>query len=150
MTLPNDVALEVARAKFPTDDAYKVALFINDLTVVSAVNFALADAGATEVDDAADGYSTGGFTLSFGAFSGSFQGFWGQVGTTAIYDPADTISQTGSTFTFRSLLIYNDTNASDLGLYFFNAGSDQIVSNGQLTIVWPVADAVTGLVRLPQ
>ena len=72
------------------------------------------------------------------------------MGSTAIWSVIATQSGTGSTFTFQSLLIYNVTGAADIGLYFFNAGSDQIVSNGQLTIVWPVADDTTGLVRVPQ
>ena len=144
MTLPTAVALEIAQGAFPEGDTYKVALFLAPLTVTSSKNFADAVAAGTEASTA-DGYPAGGFTLTS---EGTF--FWRIVGSTAIYSVLSTQSGTGATFTFQSLLIYNFTDAGDIGLYFFNAGADQIVSNGQLTIVWPVADDVTGLVRVPQ
>ena len=141
MTLPDAVALEIARAKFPDADTYKVALYTVPLDGTTSQAYAVTN------ETSGTGYTAGGFTLAVGAFNPNF---WGLVTTTAIFDPADTQSGTGSTFTFQGLLIYNDTDASDVGLYFFNAGSDQIVSNGQLTIIWPTPDAANGLVRLPQ
>jgi len=141
MTLPDAVALEIARAKFPDADTYKVALYTTDRTGSTA------QAYTATAETSGTGYTAGGFTLAVGTFNPAF---WGLVSTTAIFDPADTQSGTGSTFTFRSLVIYNDTDAGDVGLYYFNAGADQIVSNGQLTIVWPTPDASNGLVRVPQ
>ena len=142
MSLPDAVALELARANFPEAGVYKVALYTVALTGVTAQAFSITN------ETSGTGYTTGGFTLAVGTFNPNF---WGLVTTTAIFDPADTQSGTCSTFTFHSLLVYNSTapGAND-GLYFFNAGGDQIVSNGQLTIIWPVADATNGLVRLPQ
>lgn len=142
MTLPDAVALEIARAKFPDADTYKVALY-----TVALVAGSTAQAYSATNETSGTGYTAGGFTLAVGTFNPAF---WGLVSTTAIFDPADTQSGTGSTFTFQSLLIYNDTDVGDVGLYFFNAGGDQIVSNGQLTIVWPNPDASNGLVRVPQ
>ena len=141
MTLPDAVALAIARGQFPEGDTYKVALYATDLTTVTAQTYEVAN------ETSGTGYTAGGFTLAVGTFNPNF---WGLVTTTAIYDPADTQSGTGSTFTFQSLLIYNDTDVNDVGLYFFNAGADQIVSNGQLTIIWPTPDATNGLVRVPQ
>ena len=143
MTLPTSVALEIAQGAFPEGETYKVALFLAPLTVTTAHDLASAIAGGTQTTGT--GYTAGGFTLTQEGGA-----FWRIVGSTAIWSVIATQSGTGSTFTFQSLLIYNVTGAADIGLYFFNAGSDQIVSNGQLTIVWPVADDVTGLVRVPQ
>jgi hypothetical protein len=65
-----------------------------------------------------------------------------------VMDFADTTSPPASTFTFRSLLIYNNTHASKKALYFFAAGSNVVVSNNQLTIEWPTADSTSGLIRI--
>lgn len=141
MTLPDAVALSIARGQFPEGDTYKVALYTVALTGVTAQAYSVTN------ETSGTGYTAGGFTLAVGAFNPNF---WGLVTTTAIFDPADTQSGTGSTFTFQSILVYNDTDAGDVGLYFFNAGGDQVVSNGQLTIIWPTPDAANGLVRVPQ
>lgn len=142
MTLPDAVALEIARGNFLEAGTYKVALYTADLTGVTAQSYSVTN------EASGTGYTAGGFTLAVGAFNPNF---WGLVTTTAVFDPADTQSGTGSTFTFRSLLVYNSTAANpNDGLYFFNAGADQIVSNGQLTIIWPAPDATNGLVRVPQ
>jgi len=142
MSLPTEVAIELCRGTFVEAGAFKVSLYTVDLTVTTAQNYA----GNTGNETVGTGYPITGFPLSSDG-----PNFWRTVGATAVYAPAETQSSTGSTFTFRSILIYNSTatNPND-GLYFFNAGSDQVVSNGQLTIVWPTPDATTGLVRVPQ
>ena len=145
MPLPLAVALEIASGNFLNSETYKTSLYTSDLNSTTAQNFTSA-AAATETTGT--GYTAGGFTLAPGAFNPDF---WGLSATTAVYDVADTQSAVGSTFTFRSLLVYAPSAARvNNGLYFFNAGADQIVSNGQLTIVWPIPDSVTGLVRVPQ
>ena len=140
MSLPTEVAIELCRGTFPEAGVFKVSLYTVDLTVTTAQLFSVSN------ETSGTGYTSGGFALAADG-----PNFWRTVTTTAVYSPAQTQSATGSTFTFRSLLVYNSTAVNpNNGLYFFNAGADQVVSNGQLTIVWPTADATTGLVRVPQ
>ena len=139
MSLPDGVALELASGGFPDAGPYKVALYTTDRTGANATDY------TATLETSGTGYTAAGFALVAGAFSTDF---WGLVTTTAVFDAADTQSGTGSTFTFRSLLVY--ITGSGKGLYYFNAGADQVVSNGQLTIIWPTPDASNGLVRLPQ
>lgn len=145
MPLPLAVALEIASGNFLNSETYKVALYTLALNDTSAQNFTSA---AAAVETTGTGYTAGGFTLAAGAFAADF---WGLSATTAVFDPFDTVSSVGSTFTFLSLLVYAPSAARvNNGLYFFNAGADQVLNNGQLTIVWPIPDSVTGLVRVPQ
>jgi len=145
MSLPTAVELQIASAQFPNAGAYFMALYTTILNVTTAINYS-----ATGEVAAGGNYTTKGFAMAVGTFTPDF---WGQSAATAVFDAADTQSPVASTFTFRSLLVYNDTPTTPLadpGLYFFDAGSNQIVSNGQLTVIWPTPDSVTGLVRVPQ
>ena len=140
MSLPDAVALEIARGNFVDTGVFKTALYTVPLTGVTAQAYAVTN------ETTGTGYTAGGFTLAALAAT-----FWILSVTTAVFSPANVVSSAGSTFTFISLLIYNSTAVqTNDGLYFFNAGTDQVVSNGTLTIVWPTADATTGLVRVPQ
>jgi hypothetical protein len=145
MSLPTAVELQIARGSFPDAGSFFMALYTTILNVTTAINYS----PTGEVAPSGN-YDTKGFAMAAGAFSTDF---WGQSAATAVFDAADTQSPVSSTFTFRSLLVYNDTPTTpiaDPGLYFFDAGSNQVVSNGQLTVIWPTPDSVTGLVRVPQ
>lgn len=141
MSLPTAVALEIARGNFPEAGTFRCALYDTVLNGTSAQAYSTTNELAT-----AGGYTQGGFLLAaLGAL------FWVLSVTTAVFAPANVVSSAGSTFTFIALLIYNSAGVeTNNGLYFFNAGSNQVVSNGTLTIVWPTADSATGLVRVPQ
>jgi len=144
MPLPLALALEIASGNFLNSEVYKCSLYTAPLNDTSAQNFTSASAAG---ETTGTGYTAGGFTLA----PGSPPDYWRLSATTAVYDPFDVVSNPGSTFTFISLLVYAPSAARvNNGLYFFNAGTDQVVNNGTLTIVWPVADSVTGLVRVPQ
>ena len=145
MSLPTGVELQIASAQFPNAGVFMMALYTTVLNAATANNYS-----ATGEVAAGGNYTTKGFAMAVGDFTPDY---WGQSSATAVFDAADTTSPVASTFTFRSLLIYNDTPTTPLadpGLYWFDAGSNQIVSNGQLTVIWPTADSVTGLVRVPQ
>jgi len=148
MSLPTGVELQLSLGQFPTSGAYFMALYTTILNVTTAISYS-----ATGEVAAGGGYSTKGFAMAVGTFTPEY---WGQDNTTAVFDPADTASGGGDTFTFRSLLVYNDTPTADAprvidpGLYWFDAGSSQVVSNGTLTVIWPTPDDTTGLVRVPQ
>ena len=148
MSLPTGVELQLALGQFPTSGTYMMALYTTILNVTTSISYS-----ATGEVAAGGNYTTKGFAMAVGTFTPEY---WGQSAATAVFDAADTTSPVASTFTFRSLLVYNDTPTADSprvidpGLYFFDAGGDQVVSNGQLTVIWPTPDSTTGLVRVPQ
>ncbi len=139
MPIPNNANLEFARGLFVDANVKKVALYS---VVLDATKTAY---DTTNELPTAGGYIQGGYTLAVGALTPNF---WGTGTVKAICDFANTTSGATDTFTFRSILIYDDTHASKKAMYYFPAASDVPVSSGQLTIIWPTADDTNAIIRL--
>ena len=67
-------------------------------------------------------------------------------GTTAYTDFADLVF-TNVTITTSGCLIYN-SSASNKSVAVFNFGSDKTATAGDLTIIFPTADASNAIIRL--
>ncbi len=67
-------------------------------------------------------------------------------GTTAFTDFADEVF-TNVTITTSGCLIYNDTN-SDRAVAVFDFGGDKTATAGDLTLIFPTADASNAIIRL--
>ena len=116
-------------------DTYKIALYTSAATLDASTT---AYSGTNEVANG-NGYTTGGATLSGFATSSS--------GTTAWLDWTVDPSWAAATFTARGCLIYNSTQANK-AVAVYDFGADKTATNGTFTVVLPVADASTGLIRL--
>lgn len=68
-------------------------------------------------------------------------------GTTAVYDWADA-QWTSASFTARGCLVYDDTSTGNSSMFVIDFGSDQTVTAGTFTIVWPAADASNAIIRI--
>lgn len=85
------------------------------------------------------GYATGGATLSGFATSLS-----ANTGVLTFSNP----SWPSATITARYGLIYNSSLAGKNAVMILDFGTDQTSTNGTFTITMPVADSVTGLIRI--
>jgi len=117
-----------------TGNTFKIALYTSSATLGASTTAY----SATNEIAATGGYTAGGNTLTNVTPTTS--------GTTAYVDFADT-TWTSSTITANGALIYNAnaTNASTVVLAF---GSDKSSSNGDFTIVFPLADATNAIIRI--
>lgn len=116
-------------------DVYKIALFTSAASLDATTT---AYAATNEVANG-NGYTTGGATLATFAASSS--------GTTAWLDWTVDPSWASATFTARGALIYNSTRANK-AVAVLDFGADKTATNGTFTVVLPVADATTGLIRI--
>lgn len=120
-----------------TKDAYKAALYLATAT---------RGAGDTVYNSTGEvsgtGYSAGGVAVTTGTGPST-------SGTTAFFTPSASIVYTTVTLTtaFDAVLLYNDTSSTKLALAVFTFGS-QTITAGTLSLVMPVNDATTGLIRL--
>lgn len=122
-----------------TGDSFKLALF--RATSLISGTFGAATTNYTDMGaDEASGtnYSAGGSALTNITPTSS--------GTTAFTDFADLVFS-NVTITTSGCLIYNDTN-SDRAVAVFNFGSDKTATAGDLTIIFPTADASNAIIRL--
>jgi hypothetical protein len=122
-----------------TGNSFKLALFratalISGTFGAGTTNYS--DMGADEASGT--NYSAGGAALTNVTPTSS--------GTTAFTDFADLVF-TNVTITTSGCLIYNDTNA-DRAVAVFNFGSDKTATAGDLTIIFPTADASNAIIRL--
>ena len=117
----------------PGGHTFKIALYTSAATLGASTT---AYSATNEVTGTA--YVAGGNTLSAITPTSS--------GTTAFTDFADT-TWSASTITANGALIYNSnsSNASTVVLAF---GSDKSSSNGDFTIVFPLADASNAIIRI--
>ena len=118
----------------PGGNTFKIALYTSGAALgASTTAYSTSDEVAT-----GGGYSAGGNTLSAVTPTTS--------STTAFTDFTDT-TWSSSTITANGALIYNNTssNASCVVLAF---GSDKSSSNGDFTIVFPLADASNAIIRI--
>lgn len=117
----------------PGGHTFKIALYTSAATLGASTT---AYSATNEITGTA--YVAGGNTLTAITPTSS--------GTTAFTDFADT-TWPSSTITANGALIYNSnsSNASTVVLAF---GSDKSSSNGDFTIVFPLADASNAIIRI--
>lgn len=117
-----------------TGDVFKIALYLSSATLGASTT---AYTSTGEVANG-NGYTTGGATLVNVTPTLS--------GSTAVFDFGDA-QWTGATFTARGAMIYNSSKANRAVL-ILDFGSDQTVTNGQFSVVFPAADASNAILRL--
>lgn len=117
----------------PGGHTFKIALYTSSATLGASTTAYSATNEITGTN-----YTAGGNTLTAVTPTTS--------GTTAFTDFADT-TWSASTITANGALIYNSnsSNASTVVLAF---GSDKSSSNGDFTIVFPLADASNAIIRI--
>ena len=115
-------------------DTFKIALYTNSASFDASTT---AYTATNEVSGT--GYSAGGNTLTRVDPTTS--------GTTAFTDFADT-TWSSSTITARGALIYNDSAAGNPAVVVLDFGSDKTSTNGDITVVFPTADASNAIIRI--
>lgn len=117
-----------------TGNTFKIALY------TSAATLGATTTAYSVTNEVATGgnYAAGGNTLTNVTPTTS--------GTTAFTDFADT-TWAASTITANGALIYN-ANASNAATVVLAFGSDKSSSNGDFTIVFPLADATNAIIRI--
>lgn len=118
----------------PGGDTFKIALYTSSATLGASTT---AYSATNEVASTGN-YTAGGNTLTSVTPTTS--------GTTAFTDFADT-TWSSSTITANGALIYN-ANASNASCIVLAFGSDKSTSNGDFTIVFPVANATDAIIRI--
>ncbi len=117
-----------------TGDTFRIALY------TSAANIGASTTAYTTTGEVANGngYTTGGATLVnvTPVLSGS----------TAVFDFGDAL-WTSATFTARGAMIYN-TSKANRAVLILDFGSDQTVTNGTFSVVFPAPDASNAILRL--
>ena len=118
----------------PGGNTFKIALYTSSATLGASTT-----AYTTSNEVAATGnYVAGGNTLTSVTPTSS--------GTTAFTDFADT-TWSSATITANGALIYNSTN-SNRAVAVLAFGGDKTSTNGDFTIVFPVADASNAIIRI--
>jgi len=122
-----------------TGDSFKLALFRAQASIVGSFGAATTNYSDMGADEASGtNYTAGGSALTNVTPTSS--------GTTAYTDFADLVF-TNVTITTSGCLIYNDTK-SDKAVAVFDFGSDKSAAAGDLTIIFPTADATNAIIRL--
>ena len=122
-----------------TGDALNLALFRATASIVGTFGAATTNYSSMGADEASGtGYSAGGSTLTNVTPSTS--------GTTALTDFADLVFS-AVTITASGCLIYNSSK-SNKAVGVFDFGSDKTATAGDLTILFPAADASNAVIRL--
>lgn len=116
-----------------TGNTFKIALYTSTATLGASTT---AYSNTNEITGT--GYTAGGNTLTNVTPTTS--------GTTAYTDFADT-TWASSTITANGALIYN-ANATNAAVVTLAFGSDKSSSNGDFTIVFPVANATDAIIRI--
>ena len=117
----------------PAGNTFKIAMYTSSATLGASTT-----AYSTTNEVTGTNYSAGGNTLSSVTPTSS--------GTTAFTDFADT-TWTSATITANGALIYNNTN-SNRAVAVLAVGGDQTSTNGDITIVFPAADASNAIIRI--
>lgn len=116
-------------------DDFKLALYDNSASFTAATTAYT----ATNEVAASGSYVAGGGSLTRVDPTTS--------GTTAFTDFAD-ISFTSATITAYGALIYNDTAAGDPTVCVLDFGGAKTSTSGTFTVIFPVADASTAIIRI--
>lgn len=118
-----------------TGNSFKIALYTSSATLSAATTNYTATG---EVNVGSVNYTATGNVLTNVTPNYS--------GTTAYTSFANSTWST-STITARGALIYNDTN-SDAAVVVLDFGSDKISAAGDFTVVFPVVDSATAIIRI--
>ena len=122
-----------------TGNAFKLALFRATASISGTFGAGTTNYSDMGVDEASGtNYLAGGNTLTNVTPTSS--------GTTALTDFAD-LTFTNVTVTTSGCLIYNDTQG-DKSVAVFSFGGDKTATAGDLTIIFPTADASNAVIRL--
>lgn len=122
-----------------TGDSFKLALFRAQASIVGSFGAATTNYSDMGADEATGtNYTAGGSALTNVTPTSS--------GTTSYTDFADLVFS-NVTITTSGCLIYNDTK-SDKAVAVFNFGADKTATAGDLTIIFPTADASNAIIRL--
>jgi hypothetical protein len=116
-------------------DDFKLALYDNSASFTAATTAYT----ATNEVAASGSYVAGGGSLTRVDPTTS--------GTTAFTDFAD-ISFTSATITAYGALIYNDTAAGNPTVCVLDFGGAKTSTSGTFTVIFPVADASTAIIRI--
>jgi hypothetical protein len=123
----------------PGGNTFNLALFRAQASIVGTFGAGTTNYSDMGADEASGtNYSAGGQALTAVTPTSS--------GTTAFTDFADEVF-TNVTITTSGCLIYNDTNG-DRAVAVFNFGGDKTATAGDLTIIFPTADASNAIIRL--
>jgi len=117
----------------PGGNTFKIALYTSSATLGASTTAYSATNEVTGTN-----YTAGGNTLVSVSPTTS--------GTTAFVDFADT-TWSAATITANGALIYN-ANSSNASVVTLAFGSDKSSSNGDFTIVFPVANATDAIIRI--
>lgn len=121
-------------------DVFNIALFRATASIAGTFGAATtnySDMGADETSGT--GYVAGGQALTNVTPVSS--------GTTALTDFADETFSTVS-ITASGALIYNTTGALNQAIAVFDFGADKTATAGDMTIIFPTADATNAIIRL--
>lgn len=122
-----------------TGNTFKLALFRAQASIVGSFGAATTNYSDMGADEASGtNYSAGGSALTNVTPTSS--------GTTAYTDFADLVFS-NVTITTSGCLIYN-SSASNKSVAVFNFGGDKTATAGDLTIIFPTADASNAIIRL--
>lgn len=122
-----------------TGNTFKLALFRAQASIVGSFGAGTTNYSDMGADEASGtNYTAGGSALTNVTPTSS--------GTTAYTDFADLVFS-NVTITTSGCLIYN-SSASDKSVAVFNFGGDKTATAGDLTIVFPTADASNAIIRL--
>lgn len=122
-----------------TGDTFKLALFRAQASIVGTFGAGTTNYSDMGADEASGtNYTAGGAALTTVTPTSS--------GTTAFTDFTD-LTFSNVTITTSGALIYNDSK-SDKAVAVFNFGADKSASAGDMTIIFPTADASTAIIRL--
>lgn len=122
-----------------TGDTFKLALFRATASIVGTFGAGTTNYSEMGADEASGtNYSAGGSALTNVTPTAS--------GTTAITDFND-LTFSNVTITTSGCLIYNDTEG-DKSVGVFSFGGDKTATAGDLTIIFPTADASNAVIRL--
>lgn len=122
-----------------TGNTFKLALFRAQASIVGSFGAGTTNYSDMGADEASGtNYTAGGSALTNVTPTSS--------GTTAYTDFADLVFS-NVTITTSGCLIYN-SSASDKSVAVFNFGGDKTATAGDLTIIFPTADASNAIIRL--
>lgn len=123
----------------PGGNTFNLALFRATASIVGTFGAGTTNYSDMGADEASGtNYSAGGQALAAVTPTSS--------GTTAFTDFADEVF-TNVTITTSGCLIYNDTNG-DRAVAVFDFGGDKTATAGDMTIIFPTADASNAVIRL--
>lgn len=122
-----------------TGNVFKLALFRAQASIVGTFGAGTTNYSDMGADEASGtNYTAGGSALTNVTPTSS--------GTTAYTDFADLVFS-NVTITTSGCLIYN-SSASDKAVAVFNFGGDKTATAGDMTIIFPTADASSAIIRL--